>query len=84
MSRLFGKQSNKAFVRGVHDYRASESLELIHVDICGPISPATIGGRHYFMLIIDDFSRWMWIYMIQMKDKVLLMFEKFKRLVENS
>ena len=36
------------------------------------------------MLIVDDFSRWMWVYMIKTKDQALPMFAKFKTLVENS
>ena len=80
---LAGKQSRFSFPASTN-YRASKPLELIHADLCGPISPATIGGSHYFMLLVDDFSRWMWIYVIKTKDKALLMFDKFKRLVENS
>ena len=45
-------------------FRASESLELIHMDICGPVSPPTLGGNRYFLLIIDDFSRLIWVAMI--------------------
>ena len=80
---LVGKQTRLLFLASTN-YRASKSLELIHADLCGPISLATIGGSHYFMLLVDDFSRWMWIYVIKTKDQALLMFEKFKRLVENS
>ena len=80
---LAGKQTRLLFLASTN-YRASKSLELIHADLCGPISLATIVGSHYFMLLVDDFSRWMWIYVIKTKDQALLMFEKFKRLVENS
>ena len=38
-------------------FRATEPLELIQIDICGPITPSTLGGSRYFLLIIDDFSR---------------------------
>jgi hypothetical protein len=37
-------------------YRAEEILELVHGDLCGPISPATPSGSHYFMLLVDDCS----------------------------
>ena len=80
---LAGKQTRLLFPASTN-YRASESLELVHADLCGPISPATICGSHYFMLLVDNFSRWMWIYVIKTKDQALLMFEKLKRLVENS
>ena len=80
---LAGKQTRLSFPASTN-YRPSELLELVHADLCDPISPAMIGGSHYFMLLVDDFSRWMWIYVIKTKDQALLMFEKFKRLVENS
>jgi hypothetical protein len=31
-------------------YRAAEALELVHGDLCGPITLATHGGRKYFIL----------------------------------
>jgi transposase InsO family protein len=33
----------------------------VHGDLCGPVTPATAGGRHYFLLLIDDLSRYMWV-----------------------
>jgi hypothetical protein len=33
----------------------------MHGDLCGPMTPATPGGRRYFLLLIDDLSRYMWV-----------------------
>ena len=63
-------------------FRAIESLELIHMDICGPISPPTLGGNRYFLLLIDDFSRLIWVAMLQHKSDALEAFKKFKALAE--
>ena len=52
------------------------------MDICGPISPPTLGGNRYFLLIIDDFSRLIWVAMIQHKSDALEAFKKFKALAE--
>jgi hypothetical protein len=35
-------------------YRAAKALELVHDDLCGPITPTTHGGRKYFILLVDD------------------------------
>lgn len=50
-------------------------LELLHGDLCGPISPATPSGKRYFMLIVDDCTRYMWIVLIRRKDEALLAFK---------
>ena len=42
-------------------YRVTETLELVHGDLCGPITPATPGGRKYFIFLVDDYSRYMWL-----------------------
>jgi hypothetical protein len=41
------------------NFRAKERLELVHGDLCGPMTPATPGGRRYFLLLVDDLSRYM-------------------------
>ena len=55
-SCIFGKHYRTSFLK-VSTFQASEPLELIHADICGPITPPTLGGSRYFLLIIDDYSR---------------------------
>ncbi|WVZ87756.1 hypothetical protein U9M48_034345 [Paspalum notatum var. saurae] len=42
-------------------FRAKERLELVHGDLCGLVTPATPGGRRYFLLLVDDLSRYMWV-----------------------
>jgi transposase InsO family protein len=36
-------------------------------DLCGPVTPATPGGRCYFMLLIDDLSCYMWVVVLGSK-----------------
>jgi hypothetical protein len=51
----------------VAKYRAQEQLELVHGDLCGPVSPPTPGGNAYFLLLIDDMSRYMWLTLLRSK-----------------
>jgi hypothetical protein len=37
--------------------QATEPLEIVHGDLCGPITLVTLSGNHYFLMLIDDFSR---------------------------
>jgi hypothetical protein len=37
---------------------ASHHLDQVHIDICGPMQTVSIGRRHYFLLIVDDTTRY--------------------------
>ncbi|WVZ97480.1 hypothetical protein U9M48_043012 [Paspalum notatum var. saurae] len=47
-------------------FRGEKSLELIHDDLCGPVSP-TPGGRRFFLLLVDDVTRYMWVVLLEAK-----------------
>jgi transposase InsO family protein len=51
-------------------FRAKERLELVHGDLCGPMTPATPKGRRYFLLLIDDLSRYMSVVVLGSKGEV--------------
>jgi hypothetical protein len=48
-------------------FRAKERLKLVHGDLCGPVTPATPRGRLYFLPLIDDLSRYMWVVVLSSK-----------------
>ena len=48
-------------------YRATKQLELVHGDLCGLVSPATPGGRRYFLLLVDDATHYMWAVLLDSK-----------------
>ena len=73
---LIGKQQRKSFPTE-SNFRAEYPLELWHIDLCGPITPTTNGGKRYFMLIVDDCTRFMWQVLISSKAEA---FESFKRI----
>jgi hypothetical protein len=52
-------------------WRAEHGLELVHGDLCGPISPATPSGNSYFLLLVDDHSRYMWISTLVSKNQAI-------------
>ena len=63
--------------------RASKPLELIHTDLWGPAMLKSTSGAKYFILFLDDYSRYTWFYPLQTKDQALSVFKQFKLLVEN-
>jgi len=44
-----------AKTRKTSSFRKEEILQLIHTNICGPITPIALGGSRYFITFIDDF-----------------------------
>jgi hypothetical protein len=50
------------------EYQAERCLELVHDNLCGPISPVMPRGNKYFLLLVDDLSRYMWVAVIPSKD----------------
>jgi transposase InsO family protein len=58
-------------------------LELIHYDICEINSVLTEGGQRYFMTMIDDASRYCYVYLLKTKDDALNCFKTYKAEVEN-
>uniref|UniRef100_A0A8I6Y7V3 Integrase catalytic domain-containing protein n=1 Tax=Hordeum vulgare subsp. vulgare TaxID=112509 RepID=A0A8I6Y7V3_HORVV len=63
-------------------YRASTPLELVHGDLCGPITPPTPGGRRYVLVLIDDRSRFMWVELLKTKDEAARAIVKFQTAAE--
>ena len=59
-SCLAGKQRRLSFPKTMK-YRAAETLELVHGDLCGPITSAMLGGCKYFILLVDDYNWYMWL-----------------------
>jgi hypothetical protein len=59
-SCLVGKQRHAPFPVQAK-WWAKSILELIHGDLCGPVTPATPSDNKYFLLLVDDMSWYMWI-----------------------
>jgi len=62
-SCILGKQKQVSFKKAERAL-AKEKLELVHIDVWGPASVSSIGGKHYFVTFIDDHSRKVWVYFL--------------------
>jgi len=63
-------------------WRASKILQLIHFDICGPISPISNSKKRYLITFIDDYNRRTWVYFLMEKSKAFAMFKTYKARVK--
>lgn len=63
--------------------RSKEVLDLIHLDVCGPMVVKYLGGHQYYVTFINDFSRKTWLYLLKNKHEVFKKFQEFKIEVKN-
>jgi len=66
----------------VANHRGEKPLDLFHADLCGQIRPKTLGGKNYFLLIVDDNTRYMWIELLTTKDEAFKCFKRVMALAE--
>ena len=78
---LAGKMTKSPFAKSCE--RAYELLELIHNDVCGPMSTTARGGYQYFVTFTDDLSRYGYIYLMRHKSETFEKFKEFQNEVEN-
>ncbi|GJS82054.1 retrovirus-related pol polyprotein from transposon TNT 1-94 [Tanacetum coccineum] len=48
---------------------SKQRLHLLHMDLCGPMRIASINGKWYVLVIVDDFSRYTWVHFLRSKDE---------------
>jgi hypothetical protein len=65
------------------DNRSAGILDLVHTDVCMPMSQKSLSGCEYYLTFIDDYSKKTWIYFLKAKSEVFARFQEFRALVEN-
>jgi hypothetical protein len=71
-----GKQTKGMHKKGKY-LSTKEPLELLHMDLMGPMQTESLGGKRYIFVCVDDFSRFTWTYFLREKSET---FDKFKML----
>ncbi|KAK9074377.1 hypothetical protein SSX86_006975 [Deinandra increscens subsp. villosa] len=66
---------------GPNSFVANNPLELIYSDVWGPVQQS-IDGFKYYVIFVDYFSKYVWLYPLKKKSDVSVIFPQFKRLVE--
>jgi len=79
---IFGKQSKSAYPLN-HATCATEVLALVHTYLCGPMHTPSVGGALYFIIFIDNYSRFTHLYFLSKKSDTFSKFLQYKALVEN-
>jgi transposase InsO family protein len=58
-------------------------LKMLHMDLFGPIAYISIGGNKYGLVIVDDYSRFTWVFFLQDKSEIQEVLKKFLRRAQN-
>ena len=75
-----GKQTALPFNKSVS--HALFSFDLIHSDVWGPSLIPTQGGSRYFVIFVDDFSRYTWIYLFKNRSELSQIYRDFTKMIE--
>ena len=68
-------------------FNSSESIstdifDLIHSDVWGSSPISSIGGSRYFVVFVDDYSRYSWIFHMKHRSELLKVYSNFAKMVE--
>ena len=63
--------------------KTSMPLKLVHSDLCGKMGQKSLGGAEYFLALLDDKTRYTWVYPLKTKDQGFDCFKEWQAEVEN-
>ena len=78
---LFGKMQNLRFPNS--QFIASSPFELVHSDLWGSAPVNSVNGFRYYILFVDHYSRFTWLYLLASKSEAFAKFVHFNAMVEN-
>ncbi|KAD3641550.1 hypothetical protein E3N88_30774 [Mikania micrantha] len=75
-----GCQFGKAHQLPFHSssYRSKAPLDLVHIDVFGPVKQTSVSGMRYMITFTDDFSRFTWVYFMKEKSEAITKFKVFR------
>ena len=63
------------------DRKYRDILELVHTDLCWPMQTSSLGGAYYFLIIVDECTRFTWVYFLEQKSHALEYFKQFRSMI---
>nr|GEX58120.1 retrovirus-related Pol polyprotein from transposon TNT 1-94 [Tanacetum cinerariifolium] len=73
-----GKDKRKSFYTKLTP-SSKRRLQLLHIELCGPMRVASINGKRYVLVIVSDYSRYTWTRFLRSKDEKPEVLIKFLR-----
>ena len=82
----FGFQKDRIFkisFKSKNHISTLKPLQLLHIDLFGPSRYASLSGKYYAFVIVDDFSIYTWVLFLANKDNALDTFKVFCKKIQN-
>nr|GEU96468.1 integrase, catalytic region, zinc finger, CCHC-type, peptidase aspartic, catalytic [Tanacetum cinerariifolium] len=76
-----GKSKKKSHKTKSEDTN-QEKLYLLHMDLCGPMRIESVNGKKYILVIVDDYSRFIWVIFLRSKDEAPDFIIKFLKMIQ--
>ena len=75
---------HKSSFKSKHFFSISEVFQLLHMDLFGPVSTVSLGGKKYALVIVDEYSRYTWVFFLKAKsdaaDEIINFIKKMETL----
>ncbi|GJR48699.1 retrovirus-related pol polyprotein from transposon TNT 1-94 [Tanacetum coccineum] len=76
-----GKAKRSSF-KSLTVKRSKKQLDLLHMDLCGPMRIETINEKKYILVIFDDYSRYTWTLFLRSKDETPKVLKDFLKMIQ--
>jgi hypothetical protein len=57
------------------DVMTERPCELLHMDLVGPAHVRSVSGKWYVLIVVDDYSRYAWVFFLKEKGRHMVLFE---------
>ncbi|GKD67012.1 retrovirus-related pol polyprotein from transposon TNT 1-94 [Tanacetum coccineum] len=74
---------HRATFKTKRSFSINKCLHLLHMDLFGPVKPQTISHNKYTLVIVDEYSRYTWVFCLKKKSNAADFIMSFIRHIEN-
>ena len=75
-------KSKKSSHKGTNTSAITEPLQLLHMNLFGPVNVMSMSKKRYALVIVDDYSKYMWVLFLHSKDETPQMVIDHVKLIE--
>jgi len=73
----------RSSLKPINQISTNRVLQLLHMNLFGPTITQSIGGKKYYLVIVDDYSCFTWVFFLASKSEAFSHFLKFAKKVQN-